>query len=98
MLYMHRLSCLDFTVTSSAVVLNPGTLHAEEELPIKLTWHMDAIAWPSTQSTPSTEGTSNMYVPYLLVVRFTEKSICSAVSRVLALNLHWMFTSTPGKK
>lgn len=97
MLYMQRLSCFDLTVTSFAVALNPGTLHAEVELPIKLAWHMDTISWPSTQSTPSTEGTSNLYVPYLSVVRFTEKSICSAVFGALALNLHWMFTSAPDK-
>ncbi|KAK2993584.1 hypothetical protein RJ640_030891 [Escallonia rubra] len=36
------------------VVLKPGTLQAEVELPIKLAWHKDSIAGPSSQSIPST--------------------------------------------
>ncbi|KAF2286456.1 hypothetical protein GH714_017047 [Hevea brasiliensis] len=56
-----------------------GTSQPEDELFIKLAWHKDSIAEPSTQSTPSTCGISSLYIPYLSVVRLTEKFICSAV-------------------
>lgn len=95
MLYIHRLSCFDFTDISSAVVFRPGTLQAEDELPIKFAWHMDFIAKPSMQLTPSTTGISNLYTPYLSVVLLTSKLISSAVLGEFPLNLHFIRTSTP---
>ncbi|KAJ0095816.1 hypothetical protein Patl1_16988 [Pistacia atlantica] len=55
-----RLSCFDLTDISFAAIFEPGTLHAEDELPIKFAWHNDSIAIPSTQSTPSTWGISSL--------------------------------------
>lgn len=76
---------ITFDVTFAA-----GTLQAEDELPIKLAWHNDVTAKPSTQSTPSTVGISSLYTPCLSVVLLTENKICSVVFGECALNLHWI--------
>lgn len=72
------------------VTFEAGTLQAEDELPIKLAWHSDVTAKPSTQSTPSTVGISSLYTPCLSVVLLTENKICSVVFGDCALNLHWI--------
>lgn len=92
------LSCFDLTEISSAVVLKPGTLQLLDELPIKLAWHIDLIDTPLKQFTPSTEGISSLYTPYLFVVLLTEKFISSEALVELPLNLHCITTSTPGNK
>lgn len=80
------------------MLLKPGTLQAEDELPIKLALHIDFIAKPLKQLTPSTEGISNLYTPYLFVVLLTEKLMSSVVLAELPLNLHCITTSTPETK
>lgn len=87
-LYMQRLSCLDLTDITFDVIFKPGTLQAEDGLPIKLAWHNDVNARPSTQFTPSTVGISSVYTPCLSVVLLTENVICSMVLGELTLNLH----------
>lgn len=57
---MQRLACFDLMAISSDVVLWPGTLHAEDELQIKLASQVDCIADSSAHSTPSTEGISSL--------------------------------------
>ena len=84
------MSCLDLTDISLVVLFMKGTLQLEDELPIKLAWHSDTTAEPSTQLTPSTDGISNLYTPRWSVVLFTEKLICSLVFGEVALNLHCM--------
>ncbi|KAF8400014.1 hypothetical protein HHK36_015887 [Tetracentron sinense] len=66
------------------------TLHEEHELPTKLARQNDWITGSSAQSTPSTDGISNLYTPNLSVVLLTEKEICSVVLGDSALNLHSM--------
>lgn len=70
------------------MVFKLGTLQAEEELPIKVAWHIVVTAKPSTQFTPSTVGISSLYTPCLSVVLLTENAICSFVLGEFALNLH----------
>jgi len=70
-------------------------LQAEDELPIKLAWHEDTTAESSAHFTPSTEGISSLYIPYLFVVLLTESEICSAVFSESALNMQSTFTSAP---
>ncbi|KAL6188257.1 hypothetical protein ACLB2K_039650 [Fragaria x ananassa] len=72
-----------------------GTLQLLDELPIKLAWHIDLIDTPLKQFTPSTEGISSLYTPYLFVVLLTEKFISSEALVELPLNLHCITTSTP---
>lgn len=57
---MQRLACFDLMAISSDVVLWPGTLHAEDELHIKLASQVDCIADSSAHSIPSTEGISSL--------------------------------------
>ncbi|KAK3035852.1 hypothetical protein RJ639_032989 [Escallonia herrerae] len=73
-------------------------IEAEVELPIKLAWHKDSIAGPSSQSIPSTYGISSLYTPYLSVVLLTEKLICSLVLGEFALNKHCRCTSTSNQQ
>lgn len=87
--------CLDFIEISPDVLLYPGTLQDDDELPIKLAWQNDTIAESSAHRIPSTEGISNLYTPYLFVVLFTENAICSAVRGVSAFNLQSIRTSAP---
>lgn len=87
--------CLDFIDISPDVLLYPGTLQDDDELPIKLAWQNDTIAESSAHRIPSTEGISNLYTPYLFVVLFTENAICSAVRGVSAFNLQSIRTSAP---
>ncbi|CAL1398545.1 unnamed protein product [Linum trigynum] len=72
-----------------------GTLHDLDEVHIKLASQEDAMA-DSAHSIPSTAGISNLYIPYLFVVLFTENAICSLVFGALALNLQSILTSAPG--
>lgn len=97
-LYMHRLVFLALTDITLAVLLYPGTLQAVVELPIKFAWQEDITSVPSAHLTPSTDGTSILYIPYLFVVLFTDSVICSVVFAESALNMQSTFTSAPGKK
>ncbi|KAL9257652.1 hypothetical protein AKJ16_DCAP02113, partial [Drosera capensis] len=68
--------------------VNAGMLHSVDELLNKVAWQEDLITGPSVQSSPSTEGISSLYTPYLSVVLFTEKVMSSSVLGESALNLH----------
>lgn len=92
---MQRLALLALIAISSEVVLYPGTLHAEDELPTRLAWHDDTNSESSAHLTPSTDGISNLYIPYLFVVLFTDTDICSSVFADIALKTQSILTSTP---
>lgn len=94
-LYMHRFVFLALTDITLAVLLYPGTLQAVVELPIKFAWQEDITSVPSAHLTPSTDGTSILYIPYLFVVLFTDSVICSVVLAEIALNMQSTFTSAP---
>ena len=80
------------------MVLYPGTLHAVDELPIRLAWQEDTNSESSAHLTPSTDGISNLYTPYLFVVLFTETVICSSVLADKALKTQSILTSAPADK
>lgn len=92
---MHVFACLDLIAISSAVVLEPGTLQAEDLLKTKLALQKFPRDFSFAHSIPSTDGISNLYIPYLLVVLLTENEICSVVLEEIALNMHSILTSTP---
>ncbi|KAL0549639.1 hypothetical protein IC582_014125 [Cucumis melo] len=52
---MQMFDCLDFIDISPDVLLYPGTLQDDDELPIKLAWQNDTIAESSAHRIPSTE-------------------------------------------
>ncbi|KAG7017844.1 hypothetical protein SDJN02_19710, partial [Cucurbita argyrosperma subsp. argyrosperma] len=57
---MQTFDCLDLIEISPDVVLYPGTLQADDELPIKLAWQNDAIEESSAHRIPSIEGVNSM--------------------------------------
>lgn len=58
---MHVFACLALMVISSVVVLvEPGTLQEEDELPIRLALQELPTAFSAAHSIPSTEGISNL--------------------------------------
>lgn len=66
------------------------------ELHIKFAWQEDATSGSSAHFTPSTDGISILYIPYLSVVLFTETVICSFVLAESALKVQSILTSAPG--
>lgn len=58
---MHIFACFDLMVISSVVVLvEPGTLQEEDEVPIRLALQELPIAFSAAHSIPSTDGISNL--------------------------------------
>lgn len=92
---MQRLVLLALIAITLEVLLQPGTLQEEDELPIRLAWHEDTTWESSAHLTPSTDGISSLYIPYLFVVLFTESEICSVVFSESALNMQSILTSAP---
>lgn len=96
---MHVLDCLDLMAISLEVVaVEPRTLQAADLLLIRVALHEFPTDLFLAHSIPSTDGISSLKIPNRLVVLFAANDICSVVRAEIALKMHSILTSTPGKK